>query len=569
MADDLEAGARRIVAIVEGDEVEPDPRAQASEAATIDFAIVEKCAQCYQSDTGNSERLLLHFGADLATLATEGGRSSQFIVWTGTHWDADHGDDAAVTVAKRMGPRIVAEADFISASPAEREVLDSAEKLSARDGKTLTGAEKATIREADDIRDKVRGLRISRRKFGVSSSNAGRIDNMLRLAAPEIARAPDDWNPQALIVATATHTLRFYREPDPECPDPDVTRLVGAVKAIAGHRRTDWITRLAPVAYDPTASAPLFTAFIERFLPDPDVRRMVQCFTGLGLTGIPIQKLMFHYGVGANGKSVFLETVARVLGHLSVNLPTESIAGDNQRGGQNASPDLARLHGARMVRIPEIKQGETLNIELIKKLTGGEKIPVRNLFKGFFDFQPQFKAHMSGNGYPRIEQVDNGTWRRIAVVKWPVVLGESEQRDFEDVVSEMVAEGPGILNWLIAGVLDYLTNGLFTVAGVAEETAEMRNELDPVGQFIRDCVIIEPPDPASPPHERCRVKAREMFEAYRRWCATNSVQPYHETRFGRLMKSRVERADGRVRYYLDCRLVGVDELDPLPQGRGT
>ena len=152
---------------------------------------------------------------------------------------------------------------------------------------------------------------------------------------------------------------------------------------------------------------------------------------------------------------------------------------------------------------------------------------------------------MSGNGMPKITDTSNGIWRRMLFVKWPVVLAQSEQRDFEEVVSELLKESPGILNWLIAGALDYLANGLYVAPSIAADTQEYRKEMDVVSQFFEDCV-----EPA--PGEF--VQARPMYNAFKEWCVVNVKQVIHETRFGRDLKKRCKYEDGRLRKYLDVRL---------------
>ena len=96
---------------------------------------------------------------------------------------------------------------------------------------------------------------------------------------------------------------------------------------------------------------------------------------------------------------------------------------------------------------------------------------------------------MSGNGYPKISGTDNGIWRRMRVLKWPVTLADDEQRDFDEVVGEMVAEAPGILRWLVEGASIFLKEGLVSPASVSMETGEMRDRMDPVKRFVESCII--------------------------------------------------------------------------------
>lgn len=539
-------------------------------APGTDMDVVAACARLDHSDTDNAKRFVAHFGRNLTVLETEGIINTDYFTWAGTHWDMAGGNDAAVRLAKQVGGLIGLEADLLSATPFELRAMedgDQAEEDLARLEKSSdswTDAEKGLAKRLQRVIDAGAEARaaldkrkVARRKFGVSSKNKARIVALKDLAACDLTRKPEGFNADPRAFACLTHTLHFIRQPDPECPDPEVVRLVPVAKAVKGHRREDFITKVLPVAYDKEAKAPRFDAFMARFQPDEATRKCVQVGAGLGLLGLPVQKVFFHYGNGANGKSVFLETLVRVFGALASSLPTEAIVGTNDKQGGAASPELARLYGVRFVRILELPANAPLKEEIIKKLTGGEAIPVRNLFKGFFEFQPVFIAHMSGNGYPRIDGTDNGIWRRIAVIHWPVTLTEEEQRDFEEVVGELVAEGPGILNWLIAGALTYLREGLVIPASVRAATQEYRDEMDVVGLFHQDCV-----ERADGEH----VTARAMYVAYSAWSIENGRKPVSEQRFGRDMKRK--QAHGRIRtglqVYLNCRLHDVPQ-SPAPR----
>jgi putative DNA primase/helicase len=539
----------------------------------VDPEVVARCARLDHSDTDNGRRLIEHFGADLVVLEQEGARNLDYLAWAGTHWDMIGGNDAALRVAQRIGGRIALEADYLARTAQEARAIEEGETAAAAFSEMVAAQARSGETWSEDERKRARDLngqveagkaaraaldkrKVARRKFAISSKNKARLEAMLACAAPHLTRKPDGFNADPFLFATKGHTVRLVRrrvrERDDECPDPDVDRYVERVEvrveAVEGHRRADYVTNLVPVAYDPSATCDKWQAFLAEFLPIEQVRRCVQVLTGLGLLGITVQKLPFHYGAGANGKSVFLETVVRVLGPLAVGLPAESITGNTERGAGQASADLARLYGKRFLRVLELPADKPLHEDLVKKLTGGERIPVRSLFKSYFEFAPVFIGHMSGNGYPRIDGTDNGIWRRMVVIHWPVQIPEDRQRDFEDVLADFVPEYPGILNWMIEGALIYLREGLDLPPEVRKATQDYRDEMDPIGEFCRDCV--EAVDGAS-------ETARAMYEAYVSWCLANAKKPVFETRFGRVMKARFRRDDGRIRRYLDCRLHDV------------
>lgn len=530
---------------------------QGSEASDETLA---ECALLDHSDTDNARRLIRYFPNQILIMQAAGVSGGDKLIWSGRHWDIDNGEAGATLLAQAVGDLIQREVDHMVATDFEKRLIDAGieaavelDALNALDPKSLSDEQK---KRAKDLREAVEagkaaramlaGRKAARRKFGVTSKNAARIRAMLECVAPRLRKPIEEFNASALSVATLTHTLTFHQEIDMD-PDVDHPRFTSRVEAVEGHRQEDYITALVPVRYDDKATCPKFSVWIEKMMPDPDARRTLQQYCGVSILGVPLQRFMFHFGEGANGKSVFLELLVRLLGKsFAVGLPTESIIGGGDRNAGGASPDLIRLFGKRMVRVLELPEGKPLQSELIKKLTGGEEIPVRTLFKGFIDFMPRAKPHMSGNGLPKITDTSNGIWRRMLFLRWPVQISDAEMRDPEEMVTEFLTESSGILNWLCQGALDFLKNGLYIAPSVASDVKAYRKEMDVVMQFVEDCVEKSEGD---------SVQARVMYDAFKEWCTANSKSIIFETRFGRDMKRYCVRDDSsRVRRYVDVKL---------------
>lgn len=519
---------------------------------------IEDCLGLDHSDTDNGKRLIGYFGDDLLVRKESGTATGTWLGWAGTHWDIDNGSALAAIFAQLVGDIIMEEANFIEATKSERTAIEEGKAARAA-MKAITDPDrgdqseifelKRRIIEGDAARGALSKRRSARRKHGLATKNRARMGAMLECAGPHLRRSPDDFNADPMLVATRTHTLRFAQAVDPECPDPDVTRLKWICEALSEHRRGDLLTGVVPVNFNPHADCPLWRANLERFQPNEAQRRTVQQFAGLGLLGKPIQRVMFHYGSGGNFKSVFLETITRVLGDsFAIGLPTESIIGGAEGSAGGARPDLERVFGKRMLRILELPSGVSLKADMIKKLTGGEKWPVRTLYKGFFEFVPLAKPHMSGNDYPQFDGSDGGMRRRLLVVEWPIKIPEAEQRDFDIVVGELMQEASGILNWMIDGAIDYLQNGLVVSEDTKTSTDEYFDEMDPTAMFIRDCIVEQPGE---------SVGARAMYLAYKAHCEANARRAIFETKFGRIMKKKFKRDDKRTHKYLDVVLRDV------------
>lgn len=541
----------------------------AKNPGAVDPEIVLWCAARDHSDTDNAGRLIAHFGRDILAITQAKERKTLWAVWSGTHWDTDTGDSRVFATAQKVGGRIDLEVEHIGPTDGEARALAAGEKIAGKASTDLSPSEKSTVELAEKIGKAIDQRKAARRKHAVTSKNKSRLEAMLACAAPHLKRDPDTFNADRLKVSTLGHTLAFHRTVREEVihkGDADLEREIEVTDAQlvveSGHNREDLITQIIPVEYDRKADCPQWRAFMRQSLPNDRVRRLVQVASGLGLLGITVQKLFFHYGAGANGKSVYMETLCRLLGEAAVTLPASSFIGEGASGGQ-ATPDIARLYGRRFLRVKELPEGEDLRENFVKEATGGESLTARDLFAGYFDFEPLFVAHMSGNGFPRINGTDEGIWRRMAVIHWPVQVPADARIPFEEMLARFQSEYPGILNWLIEGALIYLREGLDIPDEVSASTAEMRFEMDPTAQFCRDCVTAD---------EQGEVRGNALYDAYVRHAedqAGKHARPISIQRFGRIMKKKYACRDDRGTVY-QVRLhdVPMKEPGPYPDGYG-
>lgn len=325
------------------------------------------------------------------------------------------------------------------------------------------------------------------------------------------------------------------------------------------HDPADMITKLAPVHYDPAATCSTYDVFLEQVQPDPINRAFLHRWAGYSLTGdIGEQKLTFYYGRGKNGKSTFVDAVSAITGDYGDIMPIETFL--DQGRGRNAgaaTPDLAMLPGVRMLVTSEPGKNSKIDEALIKLVTGGERIQVRHLNKGYFKFRPSFKLTMSGNYRPQVSGTDEGIWRRVVLVPWPVTI---ENADLQ-LPAKLAAETSGILNRLLDGLRDYLENGLAAPSDVTEATRVFREDSDPLGQFLADCV------------QGCkgdRVSSRRMHEVFVAWARASGEREWSPKGLAGALKERGFRAlHSNGTFWLDCRLVrsevdfGSDPPHPL------
>jgi putative DNA primase/helicase len=138
------------------------------------------------------------------------------------------------------------------------------------------------------------------------------------------------------------------------------------------HRIADHITKIAGVAPDSSCPIPIWMKFLERVTGhDPDLIAFLWRVSGYALTGSTKEHaLFFLYGVGAIGKSTFLDTVTGCAGDYHRTAPIETFTAS---GGDRHPTDLAGLRGARLVTAVETEEGRRWAESRIKTLTGATK----------------------------------------------------------------------------------------------------------------------------------------------------------------------------------------------------
>jgi putative DNA primase/helicase len=156
-----------------------------------------------------------------------------------------------------------------------------------------------------------------------------------------------------------------------------------------------------------------------------------------------------------------------------------------------------------------------MDAPLLKQLVGNDKITARHLFKAEIEFKPTVVPLFVTNALPVINGGDKALAARIIVVPFLNEIPEQERDpEFPD---KLWAERSGILNLLLAGMQDYLSDRKLrrpqSVIGAADAYVK---DSDLMGQFIE---------------ERCwfaaneETGARDLYLEYRFWCHDRGLQP--------------------------------------------
>lgn len=324
---------------------------------------------------------------------------------------------------------------------------------------------RALVRDiSSDASDKVKA-NVAKSTFAIGVERYCRSD-------PTFAVTIEAWDGDPFLIGTPAGTIDLH---------------TGALRPADA---AEGITRQTAIGPATTADCRLWRNFLDEATGgDAELIRFLQQWCGYSLTADTREHaLIFVYGGGGNGKSVFLNTVTGILNDYAITAAMETFTASK---GDKHPTDLAMLRGARLVTASETEEGKAWAESRIKSLTGGDPISARFMRQDFFTFHPEFKLTIIGNHKPVLKNVDDAAKRRFNIVPFT----RKPLKPDRELETKLRAEWPGILRWMIEGCLDWQANGLVQPASVKEATATYFSDQDIFSQWLEDECDVEPDNP--------------------------------------------------------------------------
>jgi putative DNA primase/helicase len=308
---------------------------------------------------------------------------------------------------------------------------------------------------------------------------------------------------------------------------------IGKVVEIMPQRAEDYCTKQTAVAPERIAT-PLWDDFVAFVTGgDLELSAYLQRAAGYSASGATKEQCIFVlYGTGANGKSVFLNTISGVLGSYAATTPVETITA---RAHERHPEELARLRGVRLVSTAESESGHAFNESRIKLLTGGEKIVARFMRENSFEFVPQFKLWLATNNKPQLRNVDPAITRRLHLV--PFLQTVAKEDRILDLESRLKSEWPGILQWVLDGFALWRSSGLRPPAAVVSATEEYVASEDLLAMWIEEELDLIP---------TAETRSSELFASWKKWAEARGEYVGTNRRLAeRLVSKRFVKHHGR------------------------
>lgn len=247
------------------------------------------------------------------------------------------------------------------------------------------------------------------------------------------------------------------------------------------------------------------------FCNDPELIDYVQTIVGMAVVGkVFSEALIISYGDGANGKSTFWNTLARVLGNYSGMMSADALTVGCKR---NVKPEMAELKGKRLIIAAELEEGMRLNTSTVKQLCSTDEIEAEKKYKDPFKYVPTHTMVLYTNHLPKVGASDDGTWRRLIVIPFGAkIQGKTDIKNYTDYLVENAS--PYIMTWVIEGAKKAIDAGfkLHPPKCVQDAINAYREGNDWLGHFLEECCDVG---------AALKEKSGSLYQQYRAFSTEN------------------------------------------------
>lgn len=333
---------------------------------------------------------------------------------------------------------------------------------------------------------------------------------------------------------------------------------------IPGYRHDDWTTALTA-------------------LPE-DVRDWLQVRIGQGITGHPTPDgiMPVLQGGGNNGKSALTtDGLVPAFGDYASMASQKLVMATK---GSEHSTEQADLRGRRLLIAEELTEGRSIDVGALKKIQDVSRIKARYVHKDNIEFRASHSLFATTNYIPVISETDHGTWRRLALVKFPYTYrkpGEpletpndrrGDARLKSRIERNVSGQHDAIVTWAVEGATLWYAeehHGAEEVSvlavpdTVAADTRTWRMEADRILGWWATALVRDP--------QAC-IATVDMHTAFNAWLVENGHTGWSKETFGPRFESHTETTSAHVTRTRTTRTEGISRprqsqwanVKPLP-----
>jgi len=243
------------------------------------------------------------------------------------------------------------------------------------------------------------------------------------------------------------------------------------------------------------------------FLGKEDTIQTVLDILKSSLIGEPLRYIYFMTGSGRNGKSTLFKILGKALGKAIDAISKSVIV--QAKASSTTTTELEKLDKTRIAYASEFDdQQDTLNMVIIKQITGGDPINCRALYKTDETLTPTANLMVLTNNLPKFK-VEQSTLDRIIVIPFGAVF--PVDKDYE---TRMVDKRSQIMSYILKHGRIRDKFELSEDMRVAGEEYKNDQE-DPLKDFIAERTVKD---------ANCWIDRDQFRMGFNDWCALRKLK---------------------------------------------
>ncbi len=258
-----------------------------------------------------------------------------------------------------------------------------------------------------------------------------------------------------------------------------------------------------PVEYNSEATCQTVDYFLESTLPGDCIPVADELFGYCLIPYVRFEKAFMLTGIGANGKSTFLNLLEAFIGSDNVSqIPLQEL--DENRFKR------ADLFGKLVNLFADLDSRELQTSTYFKTVVSGDAIDAERKHKDAFYFRPFARLVFSANELPRSPDKTYAYYRRWCIIPFPNCFsGSRADKSLSDKLTEP-SELSGLLNRALSGLNRLFTNEDFTNSATVEDALkDYRRQNNTIGAFLEERCVLDP---------LLSIERIKIFDIYEGWC---------------------------------------------------
>jgi len=314
---------------------------------------------------------------------------------------------------------------------------------------------------------------------------------------------------------------------------------------LAPHDPAMRLTKITGTAYLPGATHPDWDAALGAVRDD--VASWLRFRFGQSITGrmTPDDLLLILQGGGENGKSTILNAIKQAVGTYGTYISDRVLLAE-----AGAHPtEMMDFRGARFALTEELPDEARVNVKRLKDIIGTPTIKARYMRQDSVEFDATHSFFLSTNPIPLVTDTDHGTWRRLALVRFPYRFrkphepldGPDDRRgdaSLRDRLRDGQRQREAVLAWLVAGAVELNASGMPALPeSVQVDTAAWRAASDPIEGFWTERLR---------PAEGSFILATDMLTDFNAYLQAQNQHEWSARRFAPIFAEHTTTKTNRV-----------------------